>query len=364
LSFKVGEIVADYEITGVLGTGGMSTVYQVRHLISDRIEAMKVLLPNLEENPDLAERFVREIRLLASLSHPGIAMLHTAIRERNQLLMVMELVLGDTVETLLRRRGIELSSALNVTIQILDALAYAHNRGVIHRDIKPSNIMLAPSGQAKLLDFGIARPVADIQLTQKGATLGSYHYMSPEQIRGLPVDRRTDLYSLGVTLYEMVTGTRPFTGSDPYTIMRSQVEQAPPPPESINGRIPPELSGALRHVLMKDPAKRFQTAGEFSESLNAIRVPAGAGPESASYNRAPQTPTPSRSVLLRPAATAFDPAALERLTLALAEHIGPIAGVLVLRAAKTATSWDNLCQALAGELPERERGGFLSSCHG
>jgi len=363
LSFKVGEIVADYEITGVLGSGGMSTVYQVRHLISNRAEAMKVLLPNLDSNPDLAERFMREIRMLASLSHPGIAMLHTAFRERNQLLMVMELVKGETVSTILRRKGIGLSDAVNLTIQMLDALAHAHKRNVIHRDIKPSNIMLTPAGQTKLLDFGIARAVADVQITQKGTTLGSFHYMSPEQARDLPVDHRTDIYSAGVTLYEMATGKRPFTGRDSYAVMRSHVEQDPAPPESINPRIPRGVSHALARALMKNPDERFQTARAFLESLKAIQLaPSENAPIVGSPSIPPETPTPVPSAQPGPgAAIAFDPAALQRLTLALADHMGPIAAILVKRAAKTAASWEELCEAAASEVPECNRDAFLAS---
>jgi len=368
LSFRIGEIVADYEITGVLGSGGMSTVYQVRHLISNRAEAMKVLLPNLDADPELAERFMREIRMLASLSHPGIAMLHTAFRERNQLLMVMELVKGETVSAILRRKGLGLYDAVTLTIQTLDALAHAHQRHVIHRDIKPSNIMLTPNGQTKLLDFGIARAVADVQITQKGTTLGSFHYMSPEQVRDLPVDHRTDIYSAGVTLYEMATGKRPFTGTDSYAVMRSHVEHDPAPPESINPRIPRALSHALARALMKNPAERFQTATAFLESLKAIQLaPSENAPIVGNVNVTGPTSTPT-TPMPKPAeqsgsvaAIKFDPAALHRLTLVLADHMGPIAAILVKRAAKTAASWEGLCHAVASEVPESDRAAFLAS---
>ncbi len=355
--FKVGEIVADYEITGVLGTGGMSAVYQVRHLISDRTEAMKVLLPDLEGDPDLAERFVREIRLLARLSHPGIAILHTAFRYRNQLLMVMELVKGETIDVALRREGVNLARAINFTLQILNALAYAHNQSIVHRDIKPSNVMLTSSGEVKLLDFGIALSALDLHLTQNGAALGSFHYMSPEQVRGLPVDHRTDLYSTGITLYEMATGVRPFAGSDAYTVMKAQMEGKPIPPESLNPAIKSDLSRVLMRALMKEPAERFQTAEDFAASLQSIQSHYGCASVDSIHNPVVIS-LPPQNLL---SGVSFTPEDLDRTAEVLAEFIGPVAKILVRREAKKASSWKELHQTLASEVPERERSRFFAS---
>jgi serine/threonine protein kinase len=370
LSIKIGDTVGDYRVTGVLGAGGMGAVYEVRHLISDRTEAMKMLLPDLEGNADLAERFLREIRLQASLSHPGIATLHTALRHENQLLMVMEFVQGESLDTVLRRSGLDIRGASDVVLQILSALAYAHSRGVVHRDIKPANIVLMADGKAKLLDFGIARPAAGDHLTNTGATIGSLHYMSPEQIRGGPIDSRTDLYSTGITLYEMVTGVRPFTGADSYSIMKAQVEQTPPPPESLNPNIPYGLSQVLARALMKDPAYRFQTAEEFGHALERTFGQFGAAtsapilsrsyPVSTPISAPVSTPRPSSSS--GPALVLFEPEGIERLTRNLAGFIGPVAKVLVSRASKKALSWDDLYKRLAAELPSaKDRELFLAS---
>jgi serine/threonine protein kinase len=364
MSIKVGDTVGDYQVIRQLGAGGMGAVYEVRHVISDRREAIKILLPDAEQNQDLMDRFLREIRLQARLSHPGIAALHTALRHSGQLLMVMEYVEGESLAAALGRHSLSVPQAVDITISILSALAYAHSRQVIHRDIKPANIMLLPDGNVKLLDFGIARPSADPRLTHSGAAIGSLHYMSPEQIRGLAVDGRSDLYSMGVTLYEMTTGTRPFTGDDPYSVMKAHMEQAPRRPDHLNPAVPPELSNVIGRALVKDATQRFQTAEEFSRHLQGIRgtLPAVALP-------VPSASTPSVTPRVGsssgPALVMFEPEGLERLTKALALFVGPVAKILVSRASKKAASWDELYRILAAEVPAgRDRDRFLASHHG
>jgi serine/threonine protein kinase len=278
---NIGERIGDYEIVGILGAGGMGQVYKVRNVLSDRIEAMKVLLPNLEGDQDLADRFLREIKVQAAMDHPNIAKLHTAMRAGNQLVMVMEFIDGTSIAKLLERGPLPASVVVAYTGQVLDALAYAHSRGVIHRDIKPANIMLAtsPQGQGgtiKLMDFGIARMKADQRLTQTGSTVGSLYYMSPEQIRGNDPDPRSDLYSLGITTYEMVTGQRPFAGDSDYQIMSAHLQQVPAPPIEIVPGVPSALSDLILMSIEKDPAARFQTAEAFRAALGNV-LPANAG---------------------------------------------------------------------------------------
>ena len=209
MSYQIGDKVGDYQIIGVLGAGGMGRVYKVKNLISDRIDAMKVLLPDLANESDLADRFLREIKVLASLNHPNIAGLHTAFRLENQLLMIMEFVNGTTLEDKLKNGPFPLNDAIDYVSQVLSALGYAHSHGVIHRDIKPANMMLTPENVIKLMDFGIAKSKTDRKLTMTGTTLGSLYYMSPEQVQGTDLDPRSDLYSVGVSLYEMVTDLAP-----------------------------------------------------------------------------------------------------------------------------------------------------------
>ena len=271
MSFKVGDTVADYEVVAVLGTGGMGQVYKVRNTLSNRFEAMKVLLPGSLATADTAERFLREIRVQASLDHPNIAALRTALHIDNQIVMIMELVEGTTLQAILSSGPLPLKLAVDFMCQALSALSYAHERGVIHRDIKPGNIMLTRDAVVKLTDFGVAKVIADRSL-RSISTLGTVHYMSPEQVKGSStLDARSDLYSLGVTLYECVTGSRPFEGDSDFAVLSAQCNEAPVPPQQKKAAVPMELNQAILKSLAKDPADRFQTAAEFREALQNVR---------------------------------------------------------------------------------------------
>src|SRR5205085_6276665 len=261
MTLQIGSTVGDYQIVDILGAGGMGQVYKVRNVISDRVEAMKVLLPDLANSPDLADRFLREIKLQASLEHPNIAALHTAVRLDNQLLMLIEFVEGVTLEQKARHGALPAIDVVNYIMQALAALEYAHSRGVVHRDIKPANMMLTPEGVVKLMDFGIAKATTDQKLTMTGTTVGSLYYMSPEQIQGATVlDARSDLYSLGVSLYELVTGKRPFDGDSQFAIMSAHLAGTPIPPVTVDPRLPQLLNDVILMSVAKDAAARFQTA--------------------------------------------------------------------------------------------------------
>jgi serine/threonine-protein kinase len=271
MSFQIGDTVGDYQIIGILGAGGMGRVYKVKNLISDRVDAMKVLLPDLANEPDLADRFVREIKVLASLNHPNIAGLHTAFRLENQLLMIMEFVQGTTIEEKIKSGALPVQDAIDYASQVLSALGYAHAQGVIHRDIKPANMMLTTENIVKLMDFGIAKSKTDRKLTMTGTTMGSLYYMPPEQVQGLALDHRSDLYSFGVSLYEMVTGSRPFKGQSDYDLMVAQLQKAPMPPIDIQPELPKTLNDIIMTALEKDPARRFQSAEAFRFALQSVR---------------------------------------------------------------------------------------------
>jgi serine/threonine protein kinase len=264
--------IGDYQILDELGSGGMGRVWRVRNVISDRIEAMKVLLPDLAGRQELAARFLREIKLMASLNHPNIAQLRTAFTADNQLYMVMEYVEGTTVAQKLEHGAIDVPDAMNYIRQVLDAVSYAHKQNVIHRDIKPANMMLTPQGVIKLMDFGIARAGEDRSLTMTGTTMGSLSYMSPEQVKGEPTDARSDLYSVGVSLYEMVTGQQPFVATSDYSIMAAHVKETPRPPVELHPGLPSELNEIILMAIAKDPAQRFQTADAFRNALGSVPV--------------------------------------------------------------------------------------------
>ena len=353
MALNIGETVGDYRVLDLLGVGGMGSVYRVQNVITDREEAMKVLLPDLRSAPELAERFGREIKIHASLEHPNIASLRTALRLDNQLLMVMELVNGITLEKRLRQSPVELWQGVDWVIQILSALSYAHGRGVIHRDIKPANVMITPANIIKLTDFGIASMAAEERrLTRTGVAIGSLPYMSPEQIRADEPDARSDLYSLGVTFYEMLSGRRAFEGKSEYELMRAQLELQPTPLSSFNPGLPHAIVTAVERAMAKQPENRFQTAQEFQIALERAKQPL--------LSSEPSRPAPFQTPA--PATTSLDPARIERLRKELAQYVGPMARILVDRAAKKAVSLQQLYEMVAAEIPKpKDRESFLTN---
>src|SRR5579863_1817213 len=290
MSLEPGQRIGDYEVVAKLGAGGLGMVYEVTHLISQRREAMKILLPD-QGTPEMVERFRREVQTLATLNHVNIAQLHPAFYHDSQLAMVMELIHGDTLRDLRLRVAITVPQALEYIAQTLNALAYAHRLGVVHRDIKPSNIMITEGGFVKLLDFGIALTGHGSDLTRAGYLLGSLNYMSPEQIGGAKAGPRSDLYSVGVTLYELLTGTLPIKGANNYEIMMAHINQVPVRPHQLVHQIPIGISEAVMRALAKDPAKRFATAEEF---LRALRLTPATSEEGNTY-AAPLPVPPSSS---------------------------------------------------------------------
>jgi serine/threonine-protein kinase len=270
--------IGDYEILAPIGEGGMGRVFKVRNVISNREEAMKVLLPDFASQPELAARFLAEIRTLATLEHPNITQLRTAFQYQNHFVMVMEYVEGATLEKMAAPAPIPLAQMLDYASQTLAGLSYAHGHGVTHRDIKPANIMVTSHGVAKLMDFGIAKSTEDIQLTRPGTTMGSVYYMSPEQVQGGPIDARSDIYSFGVTLYEMFTGRKPFVSESSYTVLNAQINENPAPLIQVNPELPVELNEIVLKAMAKDPAARFQNADAFRDALRSLREPKTAAP--------------------------------------------------------------------------------------
>ena len=269
--FENGAIIDAYRIIGTLGSGGMGQVYRVEHTLTRRQDAMKVLAGGRQAAGGQAQRFLREIQLQASLNHPNIAAVHHAFWLEDDLVMIMELVEGATLQSVLQAGRLPLASALNYARQVLIALQYAHEHGVVHRDVTPANILIAPGGVVKLTDFGLAKAPRDMRLTVSGAVMGSLYYMSPEQVRGsATLDERTDIYSLGVVLYEMSTGRRPFEAADPFSLMLAHVQKAPQSPLQFDASFAPALNQILLTALAKEPDRRFSSANAFREGLESV----------------------------------------------------------------------------------------------
>lgn len=264
-----GMVVAGrYEILDRISEGGMATVFRARRLADDQVVALKVLREQFASDVEFVERFQREARAVRELSHPHMVRVYDSGRDGAVHFIAMEYVEGENLKEDIRRHGrLAPDRAVEIAAQVLDALEYAHAHGIVHRDIKPQNILLTRDGGVKVTDFGIARAMSSATITQTGTVLGSVQYLSPEQARGAPVERATDLYSLGVVLYEMVTGRLPFGGDSPIAIALAHVNQAPPAPRTAVPTLPERLEGIILVALAKSPARRYGSAGEMRADL-------------------------------------------------------------------------------------------------
>jgi beta-lactam-binding protein with PASTA domain/tRNA A-37 threonylcarbamoyl transferase component Bud32 len=265
----IGRILdGKYEVTGPLSEGGMARVYTGRRLADGRRVAIKVLREQYAHDREFVARFEREAQAVTRLSHPHMVQVYDYARDGDVHFIVMEFVEGEDLKTLLRRLGaLPEARAREIGAQVCEALAYAHDRGIVHRDIKPQNILLASDGEVKVTDFGIARALASSAITETGTVLGSVQYLSPEQARGLGVGRSADLYSLGVVLYEAVTGGLPFDGDTPITIALKHVHEFPTVPRRDGAPVSLETERIIMKALAKDPQDRYQSAADMREDL-------------------------------------------------------------------------------------------------
>jgi eukaryotic-like serine/threonine-protein kinase len=265
----IGKQIANYQITEKLGEGGMGVVYKGMDSNLGRPVAIKMLSAQLAHDPDIVERFRAEARAQANLSHANLAVLYAFLVEDGTAFMVMEFVEGQTFEQMIRARGpIPVETALPLFKQALQGVGAAHRVGIVHRDIKPSNIMLNTQGVVKVMDFGIAKVVGTRGMTRTGMQLGTPAYMAPEQIQNKPIDTRTDIYALGITLYQMLSGQLPFQHESDFETMNSHVAATPPPMKQMFAYAPIQYQNVVMKAMEKDPNYRFQTVEEFSAALD------------------------------------------------------------------------------------------------
>ena len=279
------QLFGDYELGEVLGEGGMGRVHRARHRLTNQAVAIKVLAPQFASDPGLRERFLVEAKALGRLSHQNVVSLLNFNEHEGQFYLAMEFVEGRTVEELIDDRGaLPVAAALNIGSQVLDGLDHAHGRGIVHRDIKPGNILVRSDSVVKVTDFGVAKLAGNARLTKTGMAVGTICYMSPEQIKGEPLTAASDIYSVGITLFEMLTGEVPFDSDSDYEVRRSHVETPAPSIERLG--VPEHVAAAVAKALQKRPDRRFATALEFQAHL-AGETPGADSDESPAVVRSP-----------------------------------------------------------------------------
>jgi serine/threonine-protein kinase len=311
------QTVGRYRITSKLGEGGMGVVYKAVDIHLDRTVAIKALNTELTGNPELETRFRAEAKAQANLNHTNLATLYALLIEEGRPWMVMEFIEGETFEQMVQRRGpIPGNEAVPLFRQALLGVGYAHRMGVVHRDIKPSNIMLNKQGIVKVMDFGIAKVMGTRGMTKTGTQMGTAFYMSPEQVLNRGADIRSDIYSLGVTLYEMLTANVPFNGDSDYQVMTDHVNAPPPLPTKFYPYIPQGLQNAVLKALEKKPDARFQTVEEFGMALEQ--------PETFNVTPAQTAPPPPAPAQATPAPRSAT--VVETVASAAAPNVGAVVG--------------------------------------
>ena len=384
-----GARFGDYEILAELGAGGMGRVFRARDLTLERLVALKTLAPQFGADPAFVQRFLKEARSAARLNHPNIVQIYSFGQVEGTYYLAMEYVDGSSLGSFLRSGALPEQDAISVVRHACRALAVAHGEGLVHRDIKPDNLMLTRRGEVKLVDLGIAKRVDEDQsLTQTGHAVGTPHYISPEQISGSrDIDGRADIYSLGATLYHLVTGHTPFKGPSGAVVMTMHLTQPLPDPRTHVRGLSEGLCRVIRKMMAKRREERYPDVdgldrdlyrvqvGELPEAdephestvETAVRMPAGRPPGATfaagpSATRAAPQPTTSHSQSAFTGPLPYPDSDLRLLETELARHVGPLARVLVKKAARVAATSADLVATLELEIPSEEgRRAFRSA---
>ncbi|MBA2314572.1 MAG: serine/threonine protein kinase, partial [Chloroflexi bacterium] len=280
---EIGNVLGGrYRLIELLGQGGMATIYRARDSQLERDVAVKLLRPEYGRDPDFLSRFRQEAQNAASLNHPNIVQVYDYGQDPAGPFIVMELVDGEDLASVIRRTGpMPPAQAARIAAAAARALEVAHRRGIVHRDVKPGNVMVDRDGRIEVADFGIARAVAEAQMTLPGTTIGSVHYFSPEQARGESTTFPSDVYSLGIVLWEMLTGRRPWEGDSAAAVAMARLSGPPPSPSRVRPGVPPGLEAILQRAMAPDPADRYPSGAGLAEALEGWLVDQGTGVTSA-----------------------------------------------------------------------------------
>ena len=287
-ALATGQVISHYRIVRTLGAGGMGEVYLAEDIRLGRQVALKVLASETAGDPDRRARFEREARAVAALNHPGIVTIHSVEEDQGLLFLTMEVVEGATLAERIPPEGLPLDELLKISIPLTDAVGTAHQRGITHRDLKPANVMIGHDGRVKVLDFGLAKQqlqdalghetaLATANLTGEGRILGTVAYMAPEQALGKPVDQRSDIFSLGIVLFEMATGQKPFAGDSSVSVLSAVLKDTPPLVTDLRPHLPRDLGRMVKRCLAKDPEERYQTAKDLRNDLKALKEDSDSG---------------------------------------------------------------------------------------
>ena len=261
-----------YELLELIGVGGMADIYKARDITEDRVVAVKILKTEFAASEDFMRRFRNESKAIALLSHPNIVKIYDVGFTEKLQFIVMEYIDGINLSEYISKQGVlKWKDVVHFTMQILKALQHAHDRGIVHRDIKPQNVMLLADGTIKVMDFGIARFNRETDKTMSEKAIGSVHYISPEQARGDVTDERSDIYSIGIMMYEMLTGKKPFDGDSPVAIALMHMQSNAKKMSDINNSIPEGLEEITEKAMQKEPSKRYQTAGEMMKDIEEFK---------------------------------------------------------------------------------------------